>query len=306
LPGERVDDGTIAGGMTARVLDGKGLAETVRAEVRGGVEAFRNRFGRAPGLDVVLVGDDPASVVYTRNKERASGEVGIRGTLHRLPASTSEGELETLLERLNADPAIDGILVQFPLPAHVDARRVVDRIDVAKDVDGFHPMNAGRLALGRPDALVPGTPAGCMRLLDLSGVALAGARAVVLGRSIIVGRPMAQLLLGAHATVTLAHSRSRDLPALCRDADVLVAAVGRAQMVRGSWIKPGAVVIDVGTTRVVQPDGKTKLVGDVAFDEALEVAGAITPVPGGVGPLTIAMLLANTLRAAERRAARSA
>jgi methylenetetrahydrofolate dehydrogenase (NADP+)/methenyltetrahydrofolate cyclohydrolase len=287
--------------MTARILDGKGLAETIRGEVRAGVEAFRERSGRAPGLDVVLVGEDPASVVYTRNKEKASNEVGIRGTLHRLAASTPQGDLVALLDRLNADPLVDGILVQLPLPAHLDAQLVLDRIDAARDVDGFHPANAGLLALGRPGALVPGTPAGCMRLIELSGVKLAGANAVVVGRSIIVGRPMAQLLLAADATVTIAHSRTRRLPLVCREADVLVAAVGRPQLIRGDWIKPGAVVIDVGTTRVTQPDGKTKLVGDVAFDEAVEVAGAITPVPGGVGPLTIAMLLANTLKAATAR-----
>jgi methylenetetrahydrofolate dehydrogenase (NADP+) / methenyltetrahydrofolate cyclohydrolase len=289
--------------VTARVLDGKMLADTIRGEVRAGVEAFRARFGRAPGLDVVLVGDDPASIVYTRNKEKASNEVGIRGKLHHLAASTSDAELGELLDALNADPQVDGILVQLPLPGHIDTERAVDRVDAAKDVDGFHPLNAGRLALGRSGALVPGTPAGCMRLLELSGAKLAGAGAIIIGRSIIVGRPMAQLLLRAHATVTIAHSRSRDLPRLCREADVVVAAVGKPQMVRGDWIKPGAVVIDVGTSRVELPNGKTKLVGDVAFDEAKEVAGAITPVPGGVGPMTIAMLLANTLRAAELRLA---
>lgn len=288
---------------TARILDGKSLAETIRAEVRTGVEAFRSKHGRVPGLDVVLVGDDPASDVYTRMKEKASNEVGLRGKLHRLSVSTTQHELVALLDALNADAAIDGILVQLPLPAHLDAHVVLDRIDAAKDVDGFHPTNAGLLALGRPGALVPGTPAGCMRLLELSGVKLAGANAVVVGRSIIVGRPMAQLLLGASATVTIAHSRTRDLRAVCREADVLVAAVGKPQMIRGDWIKPGAVVIDVGTTRVAQPDGKTKLTGDVAFDEAKSVAGAITPVPGGVGPLTIAMLLSNTLTAASRRLA---
>jgi len=289
--------------MTARILDGKGLAETIRAEVRKGVEAFRARYDRAPGLDVVLVGEDPASVVYTRNKEKASNEVGIRGQLHRLAASTSREELVALLHRLNRDPNVDGILVQLPLPDHIDAQHVLDQVDASKDVDGFHPINAGLLALGRPGALVPGTPSGCMRLLALAGVELAGANAVVVGRSIIVGRPMAQLLLGASATVTIAHSRTRDLPGVCRQADVLVAAVGKAHMIRGEWIKPGAVVIDVGTTRVAQPDGKMKLAGDVAFDEAKEVAGAITPVPGGVGPLTIAMLLSNTLQAATRRQA---
>jgi methylenetetrahydrofolate dehydrogenase (NADP+)/methenyltetrahydrofolate cyclohydrolase len=204
---------------------------------------------------------------------------------------------------LNADPAVDGILVQLPLPKGIDERSVLDEIDATKDVDGFHPTNAGLLALGRPGALVACTPAGCMRLVALSGVALAGAQAVVVGRSNTVGKPMAQLLLQASATVTIAHSRTRDLPEVCRRADVLVAAVGRAQMIRGDWVKPGAVVIDVGTTRVTLPDGKTKLHGDVHFDEVAKVASAITPVPGGVGPMTIAMLLANTLEAAERREA---
>jgi methylenetetrahydrofolate dehydrogenase (NADP+)/methenyltetrahydrofolate cyclohydrolase len=284
----------------ARILDGKKLAETVRAEVRAGVEVFRARHGRVPGLDVVLVGEDPASLVYTRNKEKAANEVGMRGTLHALPASTSEERLAALVRQLNEDPTIDGILVQLPLPKHIDAQRVLDLIDYRKDVDGFHPVNAGLLMLGRPGALVACTPAGCMRLLALAGATLEGAHAVVVGRSNIVGKPMAQLLLAANATVTAAHSRTRDLPALCRQADVLVAAVGRKEMIRGDWIKPGAVVIDVGMNRAELPGGKTKLFGDVAFDEAKEVAGAITPVPGGVGPMTIAMLLANALEAATR------
>jgi methylenetetrahydrofolate dehydrogenase (NADP+)/methenyltetrahydrofolate cyclohydrolase len=287
--------------MTAQILDGKALAEVVRAEVRSGVEAFRLRFGRAPGLDVVLVGDDPASVVYTRNKERASKEVGIDGRLHVLSGATSEDDLARLVRELNADPAVDGILLQLPLPKHIDSQRILDLIDVSKDVDGFHPMNVGLLGLGRPGALVACTPAGCMRLIALSGMVLEGANAVVVGRSNTVGKPMAQLLLGASATVTLAHSRTRDLADVCRRADVLVAAVGRARMIRGDWVKAGAVVIDVGTTRIALPDGKTRLVGDVAFDEAREVAGFITPVPGGVGPMTIAMLLANALEAAGRR-----
>jgi methylenetetrahydrofolate dehydrogenase (NADP+)/methenyltetrahydrofolate cyclohydrolase len=287
--------------MSARILDGKALAETVRAEVRAGVESFRARYGRGPGLDVVLVGDDPASVVYTRNKEKASNEVGMRGTLHTLPVSASEEEVIARVRALNADPSIDGILVQLPLPKHIDAQRVLDLIDPAKDVDGLHPVNAGMLALGRPGAIVPGTPAGCMRLIALARPKLEGTSAVIVGRSNIVGKPMTQLLLAANATVTVAHSRTRDLAAVCRQADVLVAAVGKAHMVRGDWIKPGAVVIDVGTTRMALPDGKTKLAGDVAFDEAKEVAGAITPVPGGVGPMTIAMLLSNTLEAAKRR-----
>jgi methylenetetrahydrofolate dehydrogenase (NADP+) / methenyltetrahydrofolate cyclohydrolase len=287
--------------MSARILDGKKLAETVRAEVRVGVEAFRAKHGRAPGLDVILVGEDPASVLYTRNKERVSNEIGMRGKLHTLPASTSEEELVSLIHSLNADAAIDGILVQLPLPKGIGAQRVLDLVDARKDVDGLHPVNAGLLALSRSGALVACTPSGCMRLLGLAEAKLEGASAVVVGRSNLVGKPMAQLLLGANATVTMAHSRTRDLPGLCRRADVIVAAVGKAEMIRGDWIKPGAVVIDVGTNRVALPDGKTKLVGDVAFDEAKEVAGAITPVPGGVGPMTIAMLLANTLEAARRR-----
>jgi len=288
--------------MTARILDGKKLAEVVRGEVRAGVDAFRAKHGRAPGLDVVLVGDDPASAVYTRSKEKASNEVGMRGTLHVLPASTTQAEVTALVTRLNRDPAVDGILVQLPLPKHVDERSVLDVVDPHKDVDGFHPFNAGLLALGRPGALVACTPSGCMRLLALADAKLEGASAVVVGRSNIVGKPMAQLLLAANATVTIAHSRTRDLPAVCRQADVLIAAVGKREMIRGDWIKPGAIVIDVGTNRVSLPDGKTKLYGDVAFEEAKEVAAAISPVPGGVGPMTIAMLLANTLEAAKRRA----
>jgi methylenetetrahydrofolate dehydrogenase (NADP+)/methenyltetrahydrofolate cyclohydrolase len=287
--------------MAARILDGKALAETVRSEVRAGVEAFADRFERVPGLDVVLVGDDPASAIYTRNKERASNEVGIRGRLHTLPASTGESELVARVRDLNDDPAIDGILVQLPLPKGIDERRVLDMIDPSKDVDGFHPINAGLLALGRPGGLVACTPAGCMRLIAETGVRLQGRQAVVVGRSNTVGKPMAQLLLAQNATVTMAHSHTNDLASVCRTADVLVAAVGRPQMIRGDWIKPGAVVIDVGTTRVDLPDGKTKLVGDVAFDEAARVAGYITPVPKGVGPMTIAMLLSNALDAATRR-----
>jgi methylenetetrahydrofolate dehydrogenase (NADP+)/methenyltetrahydrofolate cyclohydrolase len=289
--------------MTAALLDGKKLAETVRAEVRAGVDAFRAQFGRVPGLDVVLVGDDAASQVYTRNKEKASNEVGMRGRLHRLPATTTEAEIVALLADLNADDHVDGILVQLPLPAVIPESRVLDLVSSAKDVDGFHPINAGLLASGRP-ALVPCTPVGCMRLLRESGVELKGARAVVVGRSNIVGKPVAQLLLAEHATVTIAHSRTRDLDALCREADVLVAAVGRPEMIRGDWIMPGAVVIDVGINRVDVGEGKTRLVGDVAFEEARERARAITPVPGGVGPMTIACLLQNTLKAALARVSR--
>lgn len=288
--------------MTARILDGKALAETVRAEVGQGVRAFQSRYGRPPGLDVVLVGDDPASVIYTRGKERASNELGIRGRLHSFPASVRQDTLLDHVKQLNADPTVDGILVQLPLPEGIDSLRVLDCIEAAKDVDGLHPVNAGLLALGRASGLVPCTPAGCMRLIALAGVELPGATAVVVGRSNIVGKPVAQLLLAAHATVTIAHSRTRDLPSVCRRADVLIAAVGKERMVRGDWIKPGAVVIDVGTNRVARPDGKTKLVGDVAFEEAVEVAAFVSPVPGGVGPMTIAMLLYNTLEAARRRA----
>jgi methylenetetrahydrofolate dehydrogenase (NADP+)/methenyltetrahydrofolate cyclohydrolase len=286
--------------VTAAILDGKKLAEAVRAEVHGNVDAFRSRHGRAPGLDVVLVGEDPASVIYTRNKEKASNEVGIRGRLHRLAASTSERELLDLLGTLRADAGVDGILVQLPLPAQISERVVLDAVPADKDVDGFHPLNVGLLASGRP-SLVPCTPLGCMRLIALAEVDLKGARAVVVGRSNIVGKPVAQLLLSKHATVTIAHSRTADLAAVCREADVLVAAVGKAGLIRGNWIKPGAVVIDVGTNRVDIGDGKTRLTGDVAFEEAKERARAISPVPGGVGPMTIAMLLQNTVTAAKRR-----
>jgi methylenetetrahydrofolate dehydrogenase (NADP+)/methenyltetrahydrofolate cyclohydrolase len=291
--------------MSAVILDGKKLAESVRAEVQAGVAEFSSRHGRAPGLDVILVGDDPSSQVYTRNKERASNEVGMRGRLHRLPATTTQPELLALIAGLNAAPAVDGILVQLPLPPQIDVPRVLDAVDPRKDVDGFHPVNAGLLASGRA-ALVPCTPVGCMLLLRTSGIELGGCRAVVVGRSNIVGKPVAQLLLAENATVTIAHSRTRDLPGVCREADVLVAAVGRAEMIRGDWIKPGAVVIDVGINRVdagVDATGKpkTRLVGDIAFDEAKERASAITPVPGGVGPMTIACLLQNTLKAARAR-----
>jgi methylenetetrahydrofolate dehydrogenase (NADP+) / methenyltetrahydrofolate cyclohydrolase len=292
--------------MAATLIDGKKLSEIVRAEVRVGVDAFRAKYGRAPGLDVVLVGEDPASQVYTRNKEKASNEVGMRGRLHALPADTTEAALVELLERLNDDPGIDGILVQLPLPKQIREQRVLDLLRPDKDVDGFHPINVGLLGSGRP-GLVPCTPVGCMRMLKHVGVDLKGARAVVVGRSNIVGKPVAQLLLAEHATVTLAHSRTRDLPAVCREADVLVAAVGKPGMIRGDWIKPGAAVIDVGINRVDsgKGDGKTRLVGDVAFDEAVQIAGAITPVPGGVGPMTIACLLQNTLTAATRREERA-
>ncbi|UQA56576.1 bifunctional methylenetetrahydrofolate dehydrogenase/methenyltetrahydrofolate cyclohydrolase FolD [Polyangium aurulentum] len=282
--------------MTASLLDGKALAQKVRDEVRADVSRFVAEHGRPPGLDVVLVGEDAASVVYTRNKEKASNEVGMRGRLHRLPAETSEAELLARVAELCADETVDGILVQLPLPKQIREDRVIEAIDPDKDVDGFHPISAGRLATGKP-GLVPCTPSGCMRLLAEAGVKLEGARAVVVGRSNIVGKPMAQLLLAANATVTMAHSRTKDLASVCREADVLVVAVGRARMVRGDWVKPGAVVIDVGMNR----DEAGKLCGDVNTEEAREKASFITPVPGGVGPMTIAYLLENTVRAARMR-----
>jgi methylenetetrahydrofolate dehydrogenase (NADP+)/methenyltetrahydrofolate cyclohydrolase len=280
--------------MTARILGGKAIAARVRTKLaaRAGELAFR------PGLRVVRVGDDPASGVYVRNKDRAAQEVGFDSATLHLPADTTEAALLATIAALNADPAVDGILVQLPLPPQIRAEAAIAAVDPAKDVDGFHPLNAGRLAAGQP-GLVPCTPRGVMHILAESGLALRGARAVVLGRSQIVGRPMAQLLLGADCTVTIAHSRTRDIAAECRRADVLVAAVGRAEMVRGDWIAPGAVVVDVGINRLA--DGR--LVGDVAFAEAAAVAGALTPVPGGVGPMTIACLLENTLEAALARRA---
>jgi len=276
----------------ARIIDGKAVAANLRADLAVRVAALRYQ----PGLAVVLVGDDPASAVYVRSKDRAAREAGIAAHTFILPADTTEAALLAQIAALNADPAVDGILVQLPLPPQIRAQAVIDAIDPAKDVDGFHPVNVARLADGQP-GLVPCTPLGVMRLLAAAGVGVEGARAVVLGRSAIVGRPMAALLLTANATVTIAHSRTRDLPAECRRADILVAAVGRPEMVRGDWIAPGATVIDVGINRL--PD--KRLVGDVAFDEASRVAGAITPVPGGVGPMTIACLLENTVTAAMAR-----
>jgi methylenetetrahydrofolate dehydrogenase (NADP+)/methenyltetrahydrofolate cyclohydrolase len=282
--------------MTARILSGKEISQKVRDEVRAEVARFVEQYGRSPGLDVVLVGEDAASVVYTRNKEKASSEVGMRGRLHRLPAETSEAALLELIGSLNADATVDGILVQLPLPKGIREQKVLDAIDPSKDVDGFHPVNVGLLSSGR-GGLVPCTPRGSMRLLKEAGAKLDGAHAVVIGRSNIVGKPMAQLLLAANATVTIAHSKTHDLPSVCRQADILVAAVGRPKMVRGDWIKPGAIVIDVGINRTA--DGK--LVGDVDTDEAAQQASWITPVPGGVGPMTIACLLENTLVAAKAR-----
>ena len=278
--------------MTAKLIDGKAVAAAMRAALATRVAALPFR----PGLVVVLVGDDPASAVYVRTKDRAAVSAGIAATTIRLPADTTEAALLAEVARLNADPAVDGILVQLPLPRGIRAAAVIDLIDPAKDVDGFHPYNVGLLAAGRP-ALVPCTPLGVMKLLEAVGVAPSGRRALVLGRSTIVGRPLAALLLAEDATVTVAHSRTHDLAAECRRADILVAAVGRAEMVRGDWICPGATVIDVGINRLA--DGR--LVGDVAFAECAAVAGAITPVPGGVGPMTIACLLENTVTAALRR-----
>ena len=286
--------------MTARRIDGKAAAQAIRDRVGAHVPSFEAKAGRPPGLATVLVGEDPASAVYVRSKNRATAEAGMASFAHNLPDTTSEDELLQLVLDLNSDERVDGILVQLPLPNQIDAARVIATIDPSKDVDGFHAMNAGRLATGL-DALVPCTPLGCLHLLRSELGSLAGMEAVVIGRSNIVGKPMALLLLGDHATVTIAHSRTRDLPAVVRRADIVIAAVGRAEMVRGDWIKPGATVIDVGINRIPSDDGKGRLVGDVAYDEAAEVAGAITPVPGGVGPMTIAMLMRNTLVAAHRR-----
>jgi methylenetetrahydrofolate dehydrogenase (NADP+)/methenyltetrahydrofolate cyclohydrolase len=278
--------------VSARIINGKVIAAALRTRLAEEVATLPFR----PGLTVVLVGDDPASAVYVRSKDRAASAVGIAANTVRMPADTSEEALITQVARLNADPTVDGILVQLPLPAHIATHAVVEAIDPAKDVDGFHPLNVGRLAAGQ-SGLTPCTPSGVMKLLAEAGVALEGARAIVLGRSGIVGRPMATLLLAANATVTVAHSRTRDFAAECRRADVVVVAVGKPGLVRGDWIAPGATVIDVGVNR--REDGR--LVGDVAFAEAVEVAGAITPVPGGVGPMTIACLLENTVMAAIRR-----
>ena len=293
---------------TARIIDGKVLAEKVRAGVAADVAALQASHGVTPGLAVVLVGEDPASQIYVRSKGEHSKAAGMHSVTHRLPADTPLEALLNLVAELNRDPAIHGILVQLPLPKGLDENLVIQAIDPAKDVDGLHVVNAGRLAQGLP-ALVSCTPMGCMMMLRDVLPDLAGLRAVVVGRSILVGRPVAQLLLQADCTVTIAHSRTRDLDALCRGADILVAAVGRPQMIKAEWIRPGAVVIDVGINRVPFSDpvkaaaGKTKVVGDVDYKAALDVAGAITPVPGGVGLMTVACLLANTLTAAKRIAA---
>ena len=287
--------------MTARIIDGKAAAASVRARVAEFAAAFAGQAARQAGLATVLVGEDPASAVYVRSKGKATAEAGMTSFAHKLTDTTTEAELLALVDQLNHDEAVDGILVQLPLPAQIDASRVIAAIDPAKDVDGFHPINAGRLATGL-EALVPCTPYGCLYLLKQELGSLSGKDAVVIGRSNIVGKPMALLLIGESATVTVAHSRTRDLPDVVRRADIVVAAVGRPQMVKGDWIKPGAVVIDVGINRIPAEDGKSRLVGDVDFESVSENALAITPVPGGVGPMTIAMLLRNTIVAAHRRA----
>jgi methylenetetrahydrofolate dehydrogenase (NADP+) / methenyltetrahydrofolate cyclohydrolase len=285
--------------MTARIIDGKILAAELRAKVATEVRALAAR-GVIPGLAAVLVGDNPASEIYVRNKTKAVQEAGMRSYDHRLPGTAGAAELLALVRRLNDDPQVHGILVQLPLPAGIDASKIIAAVDPAKDVDGFHPLNVGKLNMSLP-GLVPCTPLGCILLAKAVHPSLAGMEAVVVGRSNIVGKPLAQLLLRENATVTIAHSRTPDLPAVCRRADLLVAAIGRAEMIRGDWIKPGATVIDVGINRSAGEGGKARLVGDVAVAEAAKLAGAITPVPGGVGPMTIACLLANTLQAAQRQ-----
>jgi methylenetetrahydrofolate dehydrogenase (NADP+) / methenyltetrahydrofolate cyclohydrolase len=289
--------------MAAEVIDGKAFAEGLRARVADYAATFEQSAGRKAGLAVVLVGDDPASQVYVASKAKQTVACGMASFEHRLPADTAQDALIALVDRLNADPMVDGILVQLPLPGHLDEQAVVERIDPAKDVDGLTPISTGRLALGLP-GLVPCTPLGSLMLLKDRLGSLSGLNAVVIGRSILVGKPMAQLLLAENCTVTIAHSRTRDLPDVVRRADIVVAAVGRPEMVRGDWLKPGAVVIDVGINRLPPAEGEAKgrLVGDVAYAEALQVASAVTPVPGGVGPMTIAVLLRNALVAAHRNA----
>jgi methylenetetrahydrofolate dehydrogenase (NADP+)/methenyltetrahydrofolate cyclohydrolase len=286
--------------MPARLIDGKAFAAGLRQRVAKRAADFAAETGRAPGLAVVLVGEHPPSAAYVRSKAKATREAGMESFEHKLPADVSQAHLISLVDQLNSDDRVDGILVQLPLPGAIDEQAVITSIDPAKDVDGFHPMNAGRLAVGL-EALVPCTPLGCLMLLQHELGDLSGLNAIVVGRSNIVGKPMAQLLIQANCTVTVAHSRTRDLPAAVGRSDIVVAAVGRPELIRGQWLKPGATVIDVGQERVDQPDGTRRLLGDVAFDEALDVAGAITPVPGGVGPMTIACLLRNTVVAAHRR-----
>jgi methylenetetrahydrofolate dehydrogenase (NADP+)/methenyltetrahydrofolate cyclohydrolase len=284
----------------AKIIDGKAIAADLRASVARRTAVLKKAHGITPGLAAVLVGENPASEVYVRNKTKQTVETGMNSFKHTPSASISEDDLLALIDELNADPAVNGILVQLPLPDHIDAQKVLDAVDPAKDVDGFHAVNAGKLWTGGK-SMVPCTPLGCLMMLKRTLGELKGKRAVIVGRSNIVGKPMAALLLNEHCTVTIAHSRTQDLPGVCREGDILVAAVGRPKMVKGDWIKPGATVIDVGINRVELPDGKTRLVGDVDFDEAVQVAGAITPVPGGVGPMTIACLLLNTFTAACRQ-----
>jgi 5,10-methylene-tetrahydrofolate dehydrogenase/methenyl tetrahydrofolate cyclohydrolase len=291
--------------MSARIIDGKAIAAELRENIAKEIGELVAGGGPQPGLATVLVGDNPASHTYVRMKRKASREVGIESYHHELPGDASQEEVERLVEDLNADPKVHGILVQLPLPAGMDEEAVLRKINIEKDVDGFHPLNIGRLAMkGREPLFVPCTPAGCITLLKKAGATIEGAVAVVVGRSNIVGMPAALLLVKENATVTICHSRTKDLPEVCRKADILIAAIGRAEMIRGDWIKPGAYVIDVGTNRVDDATKKRgyRLTGDVAFDEAVEVAEAITPVPGGVGPMTIAGLLNNTLRSAKRAA----
>ncbi|MDX9755473.1 MAG: bifunctional methylenetetrahydrofolate dehydrogenase/methenyltetrahydrofolate cyclohydrolase FolD [bacterium] len=283
--------------MTAQILDGKALAETIRNELTEAVAQFIQTTGIQPGLAVILVGEDPASQVYVRNKIKACEEVGMQSIHHRLPAETTQDELLQLIDQLNADPSVHGILVQLPVPKQIDALTVLERVNPLKDVDGFHPINVGRLSIGQ-DCLVPCTPLGVIEILKRAGIPLKGQNAVIVGRSNIVGKPMIQLLLKEHATVTVCHSRTQDLPGVCRSADILIAATGQKKMVKGSWIKPGAAVIDVGIS-FEEIDGKWKQCGDVEKDEALQVAGYLSPSPGGPGPMTIAMLLSNTLKAAQ-------
>lgn len=290
--------------MPARLIDGKTYASKVKEQVTAGVEAFQAKTGTSPGLAVVLVGEDPASKVYVASKARVSGEVGIRSIEHKLPATTSQDDLLQLVRSLNADPEVNGILVQFPVPDQISQQAVIDTIDPLKDVDGLHPLNAGRLASGL-DAMVPCTPYGAYLMLKGVREDLSGLKALVIGRSNLVGKPVAQLLLRENCTVTMAHSRTKDLRAEARAADVLVAAIGKPNFVQGDWVKPGALVIDVGINRIPAPEkgeGKTRLVGDVDFAAASEIAGAITPVPGGVGLMTVACLMRNTLIAAHRQA----
>ncbi|MFK8017183.1 MAG: bifunctional methylenetetrahydrofolate dehydrogenase/methenyltetrahydrofolate cyclohydrolase FolD [Gammaproteobacteria bacterium] len=288
----------------SQIIDGKQRAQALRENVASGTAKLKAEHGVTPGLAVVLAGEDPASQVYVRNKGVQAKDVGFESFTHKLPDTVTQDALLALVDQLNADPAVHGILVQLPLPPHVDEQAVIDRIDPDKDVDGFHVINAGRLAVGQ-EGFVPCTPLGCSMMIRDCGLDLSGLNAVIVGRSNIVGKPMAALLLRENCTVTIAHSRTKDLPALCRTADVLVAAVGRPHMIGGDWIKPGAIVIDVGINRIARDDGGTRLVGDVDYAAASEYAAFITPVPGGVGPMTIACLLSNTLLSATRHAARS-